>query len=433
MKDVIAMVLAGGKVGGFEVLTENRAKSALPFAGSYRLIDCSLSSLSHSEIERVGLIIQYLPASLIEHVGIGQSWDFHGYGRTLKIMPPFVGLGKIEWFKGTADAIYKNLDFIYEHNPKDVLVLCGDHLYQMDFRPILEFHRKTNAEMTVVGKRGKPEELSNKFGYFNIDENNKITQFIEKPSSPISDLYSVGIYIFKTDVLLKWLAENNSLPENSKTNVLAYDIIQKYILQSKAYSFIVDNYWNYVEDVNVYFLTHLEMLKSNAKLNISSWNILTNLEDRSLGDRTPFYSGDKSQIEHSLISSGCSIKGKVEWSVLSPGVIVEEGAEVRHSIIFHDCVIKKGAKLNRVVSDKDNIFAENCVVGEAADIPEYEIDDMAGTNQLCFRKIPNQKLTIIGKNVKIGSGVKIPNSCVIQPNTDLSNFSGKVFDCGERI
>ncbi len=433
MKDVVALVLAGGRIGGFDVLTQNRAKSALPFGGTYRIIDFCLSSLAHSNIDKVGLIIQYLPASLIEHVGIGQPWDFHGYGRIFKIMPPFVGMGKIEWFKGTADALNKNLNFVYEYEPRDILVLCGDHVYNMDFKPIIEYHRKQNADMTIVGRRGKPEDLSKKYGYFEKDEGGKIKLFHEKPLNPPTDLYSLGIYVFKTEMLLNWLSENNSLPEDAKTNVLAYDIVQKKATAANCYGYEFDGYWNYLEDINVYYLAHLEMLREKNPLKVSTWNVLTNLEDRNLSERTPLYSGKNSKIKRSLIAAGCSIDGIVENSVLSPGVIVEEGAIVSNSIIFHDCVIKKGTILNRVIADKDCFFDENCQIGESAAIPEVEFEKNTKAGEKSFRIIPDQKLTIIGKDVKTGKGIVIKSSCVISPGTDLTLMYGTVFERGKKI
>ena len=433
MKNVVALVLAGGKIGGFDVLTLNRAKGALPFAGLYRLIDFPLSSLSHSGIDKVGLIIQYLPASMIEHVGIGQSWDFQGFGRILKIMPPFVGVGTTEWFKGTADALFRNLNFIFEYLPRDILVLSGEHIYHTDFDPIIQFHREKNAEITIVGRRGKPEELSSKYGYFDMDENKRITYFEEKPLTPTTNLYSLGIYIFKTDSLVRWLRENDSIPDGAKTNILAYDIIAKKALNSLSYGYEIIDYWNYLEDINVYFLAHRDLLRIDNPIDISSWNVLTNLEDRELGARAPFYAGPNSKIRHSLISAGCAIDGTVEWSVLSPGVIVEKGAEVRDSIIFHDCTIKKGARLNRVVSDKDSVFGEGCTIGEPSDVLEVEVDKFEGLLPKTFRRIPDQGLTIIGKNVTIGREITLKKKCVVYPNMDLTLMYGKTFDIGKRM
>lgn len=434
MKDIVALILAGGKIGGFDVLTDNRAKAALPFAGSYRLIDFALSNLSNSEIEKVGIIIQYLPASLIEHVGIGTAWDFHGYGKILKIMPPFVGMGKIEWFKGTADAVLKNLNFIYEYSPRDVLVVCGDHIYEMDYRPVIDFHRRNDADVTIIGKHGNPEDLSSKYGYFEKDFNNRVTKFFEKPSHPSSNLFSIGIYVFKTEVLIKWLNENNKLPEDQKTNILAADIIQKYAPSAKSFCYEFNDYWNYLEDINVYYTAQMELLKSDNDKKIKLDNILSNMDDRSLCDRVPFFSGKGSSIKRSLIAPGCIVEGNVEWSVFSPGVIVEEGAEVKNSIIFHDCVIKKGAKLNRVVADKDSCFGEKCEIGENSDIP-WVIAGKKGARDIpeSFREVPNQNLTIVGKNVKIGRHVIIKSGCVVHPGSDLTSKEGLTYINGERI
>src|SRR5262245_44601373 len=175
MRDVMALVLAGGKMGDYGVLTQNRAKGALTFAGTYRIIDFALSNLVNAQISQIGIIIQYLPASLIEHVGVGQPWDLNGYGRMLKIMPPFVGMEKTIWYKGTADAIFQNLNFVRDAKPEHVVMLSGEHIYHLDYQAVLQSHRDRNADITIVTKELPAERLNRRFGYVVSDDSGRIT------------------------------------------------------------------------------------------------------------------------------------------------------------------------------------------------------------------------------------------------------------------
>jgi len=417
MKEIVAMILAGGKTtSGFGVLALNRAKAALPFLGRYRLIDFTLSNLSNSNIERVGIITQYLPASLMGHIGVGSSWDLDGFGRTAKIMPPFIGINNTEWYLGTADAIYRNLNFIEEWNPKLVLVLAGDHIYTMDYRHLISYHIEKQADLTIVYKRINPKPSDTQFGYLNVDENHRITNFVEKPSNPTSDIISLGIYLFNRDILEQALEEDAKSP--TYHNISA-DIVAKLVREKIVYGYEFKEFWEYLKDINEYFDVHMQFLNDENIFDLEKAGIRTNLYDRNTGFRPPIFISPEAVVEKSIIALGCKVFGKVSQSVLSPGVIIEEGAEVIDSIIMHDCTVKKEAKIKRVVSDKDSIF------DEGSEINFQDTSNLIPPQEL----IPNTIITTIGKNVKIGKNSKIHAGCQIYPNktinegSEIPNFS----------
>jgi glucose-1-phosphate adenylyltransferase len=420
MNDIVALVLAGGRIGGYGVLTLNRAKAALPFAGHYRIIDFALTNLSDSGIHKIGIIIQYLPASLIEHVGAGHAWDLYGYGNLVKIMPPFVGVGTTAWYKGTTDAVYRNLNLVIDMNPDHTLILGGEHVYRMDFSDLLRFHEEKDADLTIVAKHLSPEQLSTRFGYLRTDDSSRVTLFKEKPSEPIGDFASLGIYLFKKDVLLSKLTD--AIKHNPSYN-LPTDIIEGMISSSRVFAFQFDGYWDYLETVQQYYNAQRLLLHPDSPIDLGAWVIKTNLEDRGLGFRTPTYLGRQSCIEDSLISPGCTIEGSVRRSILSPGVTVAPGAVVEDSILMHDCTVADGAHLKFVICDKDVIFEKGVSVGHN--------EDCACTNpELPPGTFP---LTLIGKGVIVGEGIHVGAKSQIAPGTDLRSHNGETIPCGTNM
>ena len=382
-----AFVLAGGHVGGYGVLSKSRAKAALPFAGMYRVVDFAISTLRNAHVEKIGIIIQYLPKSLIEHVGVGFSWDLFGHGRMMRIMPPFVGIGKTDWYKGTGDAIYRNLDFARRWAPDNIIICSGDHIHNFDFADLVRFHRENDADLTVVSKNMKPEEISPRFGRVVCDEKGFVVrEFIEKPPEHSCTSISINIYVFKTNVLFELLGNmiQNSLGFNLARHVIAVAPERYRVLN---YSF--DGYWNYLGNVNAYYDANMSLLDPDSLVDLASWEIATNMEDRGQGYRPPAMLGDRASVIDSLISVGCRIDGKVSRSVLSPGVVVEEGAVVENSIIMHDCHIGKNANLQFVISDKDAVFEENTQIGRQLGLRNHN-GDYAVVNP-----------TLVGKGIRI--------------------------------
>ena len=361
MKNVVALVLAGGSAAEFGVLTQNRVKGALSFAANFRIIDFALSNLRNSGIDKVGMIIQYLPASLIEHVGEGRAWDFHGYGRALKLMPPFVGNKSTSWYRGTAEAIDRNMNFVQDQNADTVLVLSGEHVYYEDFRSVLDFHFSNNADITMVVKNLPKEEKQRRFGYAIIDENNRVQKFIEKPQTVPSDgLVSTGTYIFKRRVLEALLSK---LYDNNENKNLTRDLLQEYAHTLNSYAYITTNYWHYLGTPSQYLASQMELTRGEGLAMLKSWNIMTNPEDRNSGFRPPAFFTQSAQIEDTIVSSGCRIEGTVSHSILSPGVQVKFGATVSNCILMHDCIVEPGARVEGVIADKDVVFGTNSRVG----------------------------------------------------------------------
>ena len=384
MQRAVALVLAGGRIQGYGVLTLNRTKAALPFAGFYRIVDFALSSLSRSNINRVGLICQYLPASLIEHVGNGEAWGLNGFGGEVRLMPPFVGVGKIEWFRGTADAIYQNLNFIHDWGPTDVIVCSAEHVYSLDFGEVVAFHENSGADLTIVEKRIPPQQMSRRFGYLIVDPQGRVVRFDEKPQEPPSDRISIGIYVFNRDVLVRRLER---ISQGEKCFNLARDIIPSMIEGHKVLAYPFEGYWNYLETVEDYYRASMSLLDERPAIDMIGWDVLTNLNDRGLAQRPSAVVGPTAELRDSLISPGCRIEGTVERSVLSPGVVVERDAVVRDSILMHDVRVERGARLYQVVCDKDAVFESVCEVGWQKAISDGVL-----------------KLTLIGKGCVVGAG-----------------------------
>jgi glucose-1-phosphate adenylyltransferase len=403
MKDVIALVLAGGKMGDYGVLTQNRAKGALTVAGIYRIIDFALSNLINSGINRIGLIIQYLPGSLIEHVGSGHPWDLDNYGKMLKIMPPFVGMAEIVWFKGTADAIHQNLNFVRDQKAEHVVVLSGEHVFHIDFKDVLEHHQAKGADITVVTKQIAADQHRKRFGYVQVDDEGRVVQYHEKPATPPSDLAATGIYIFKASTLIELVSKDTSQSEHN----LAKDILERYASECKTYEYRMEECWEYLETVRDYYNAHYRLMRDGHFDTIRRWEILTNLKFRNVGHAPAAIFGKNSSVEASMISPSCNIQGTVYNSILSPGVKVQAGAVVMNSILLHDCTVGENAILEHVISDRDAIFGANSIVGkmETADYSPEEDD---------------YPLTLVGKAAKVGEGIVVPPGSQIRPGKMVS-------------
>lgn len=407
MRNVLALVLAGGNVSGFGVLTRNRAKAALGFGGHYRVCDFALSNLSNSSIQEVGLLIQYLPGSLMGHVGSGRWWDLEGGERIFKLMPPFMGFGETNWFKGTADSIYRNLDFIEGSNADHVLILSCEHVYSMNFGPLVASHIERQAAASLVVKRLEPHRCSKRFGYPTLDESSgRILEMTEKPDQPPGNTAFTGIMLFRRDILVQRLIEN---ARNPKTNNLTVDIVCPLVKEESCYAFEHKGYWEYLEHLGSYYDVHMAMARGESPVRPGEWDVHTNLNYRALGSLPPAKFGPKAEIADSLVSPGAEIHGKVLRSVISPGVVVEEGAIIEDSIIMHHCLVGEKASLRRVVSDKDVVFGPGCVIGDGSEAapginPELPPD--------------HRQLIVIGKGCRMAAGLRVAPACQLYPGTD---------------
>ncbi|MCB2184325.1 MAG: glucose-1-phosphate adenylyltransferase [Desulfobulbaceae bacterium] len=397
--ETLAMVLAGGRVDELNALTCFRPKSALPFGGFARIIDFPLSNLMHSGLEQVGILSQYRSYSLINHIGIGAPWDMIGRYRRISILPPFQGSTESRWYRGTADAIYQNLDFIRLHDPRDILILSGDHVYKMDYREIIDYHRAKKADVTMAFLAVSPEQSARRFGVADIDtEDNdvggKVVQYEEKPEKPKGQWASLTIYCFKPKILYDALSAN-ATEENS--HEFGKDIIPRLLSDNRrVYGYKFRGYWGYTRTIEEFWQTNMDLLGDSPKIQLNEWGLRTNLEHRRIRDCFPVKTGSGAAIKNSLVYNGCTVEGTVENSILFPRVHVGKGTTVRNSILFFNNRLADNCRFNKVISDVNNIFGRGCSVGDR-------------------RSAKNTKISVIGWNNNIPANTSMEPGCVLYP------------------
>lgn len=362
-KEMIAMILAGGQGTRLGILTKGIAKPAVPFGGKYRIIDFPLSNCSNSGIDTVGVLTQYQPFALNSHIGIGSPWDLDRNTGGVSILPPYMKDTGGDWYKGTANAIYQNMNFIDHYNPDYVLILSGDHIYKMDYSKMLEFHRENNADATI-GVIEVPLDEASRFGIMNTRDNYEIYEFEEKPKHPKSTLASMGIYIFSWQVLSQFLMKDEQDPTSH--NDFGKNIIPKMIEAGKkllAYPF--QGYWKDVGTIESLWQSNMDLLDENNTLNIhdKSWKIYS-----VSPTLPPQYIGENAVVKHSVISDGCEIFGEVINSVLFPGVHVGKGCKVVDSVVMSNTKIKDNCTVSKAIIGGDVIIEESTKIGNGIDI-----------------------------------------------------------------
>lgn len=372
------MLLAGGQGSRLYALTEHTAKPSVSFGGKYRIIDFPLSNCVNSGIYTVGVLTQYQPLALNEYIGNGQPWDLDRMQSGVTVLPPYEGKYGGDFYRGTADAVYRNLDFIRRYKPEYVLVLSGDHIYKMDYSRMLRRHRETDADCTIAVLEVPLSEAS-RFGIMTTDKDLRITEFEEKPKTPKNTLASMGIYVFSTDVLEKYLEADSADKHSSRD--FGKDVIPA-MLRDKVRLFAhpFNGYWKDVGTVKSLWEANMDLLGTSPVFDIHDreWRIF----QRSKA-RPPHYIGQKGVIKNSLVTEGCEIFGTVENSVLSDGITVEAGAVVRNSVIMSDTRICSGAVVDyamidcgvtvgpcAVVGRRDAGADEITVIGRKTHIPE---------------------------------------------------------------
>lgn len=360
--DVVAMLLAGGQGSRLGVLTKSIAKPAVPYGGNYRIIDFPLSNCVNSGIYTVGVLTQYQPLVLNDYLGNGQPWDLDRLNGGVHVLSPYEAIGGAEWYKGTANAIYQNIAFIEKYDPEYVVILSGDHIYKMDYSKMIDFHKKNNADCTIAVLEVPWEEAS-RFGILATDEHDKIYEFAEKPKEPKSNKASMGVYVFSWDKLRKYLIEDEANPKSS--NDFGKNIIPTMLGDGqRMFAYPFKGYWKDVGTIDSLWEANLDIINPNVDLDLSDkkWRIYS---------RTPYapphYVGPNAVIENSSISEGCEIDGTVDYSVISPNVVIEEGAEVKYSVVMPGATIKAGAKVYYSIIAEDTVIEEDAVVGA---IPE---------------------------------------------------------------
>ena len=381
-KECVAMLLAGGQGSRLGVLTQKIAKPAVPYGGKYRIIDFPLSNCTNSGIDTVGILTQYQPLELSDYVGSGKPWDLDRVFGGVHILPPYQQSKGGDWYKGTANAIYQNINFIERYNPEYVLILSGDHIYKMDYSEMLSAHKSTEADCTIAVLEVPMEEAS-RFGIMNANEDGTIYEFEEKPKNPKSNLASMGIYIFNWDKLRKYLTEDEA--KETSSNDFGKDIIPAMLKDNqKMMVYRFGGYWKDVGTVDSLWEANLDLLNPNGQLDLSdpNWKIYSGTQGLP-----PQYVSSDAQIENSLATVGCNIHGKLDYSVLFENVTVEKGASVEYSLVMPGAVIKKGATV------RYSIIAENTVIGENAVI---------GENPEKSENLDEWGITVVGDRLNIG-------------------------------
>lgn len=409
------MVLAGGRVDELNVLTYYRPKSAVPFGGFARVIDFPLSNLMRSGLERVAILSQFRSFSLINHIGSGAAWDMIGRYRGISILPPSTGHASSSWYRGSADSVYQNIDFIKYYGPEVVIILSGDHVYNMDYQKMIQYHRDKDADLTVAFLE-VPMEKAHRFGVACIDDEDgraggRVTQYKEKPTNPNHNWASMTIFCFKPEVLLKTLEINNR--EDSSFE-FGRDILPRLMAeQRKVYGYKFYDYWGYTRTIEEFWQTNMDLLGSSPKIDFKKWGIRTNLEHRGIRDFQPMTIGNHAQVQDSLIYNGCVVDGTVERSILFPGVHVKKGAVVRDSVLFFNNVVGENAVLDKVVSDVNTVFGEQARVGETGPVLE-------------------RLATVLGWNNHVPVGAVIGSDCTIYPELPAEKFDRQIHN-GEII
>ena len=357
-KECVAMLLAGGQGSRLYALTEKMAKPAVPFGGKYRIIDFTLSNTINSGIDTVGVLTQYQPLVLNDYIGNGAPWDLDRTYGGVKILPPYQGKHGADWYKGTANAIYQNMEFIDRYSPDYVLILSGDHIYKMNYARMLAYHKKMGADCTIA-VIDVPLEEASRFGIMSADENGKIFKFSEKPKNPDSTKASMGIYIFSKKKLFEYLTED-AKNENSE-NDFGKNIIPAMLAAGESlYAYPFEGYWKDVGTISSLWEGNMDLLgeKPLLDLNDDSWRIYARHSAE-----TPQYIGADAVIENSSITEGCSIYGTVINSVLGSDVVVEKGAVVRDSVIMDGVRVCSGATVDYAIVDEKSVILENTAVG----------------------------------------------------------------------
>jgi glucose-1-phosphate adenylyltransferase len=405
MRSTRAIVLAGGEGSRLGVLTAKRTKPAVPFAGKYRIIDFTLSNCVNSEIFDLMILAQYRPHSLIEHIGAGGPWDLNrDFTGGIKILTPYKARGSSDWYLGTADAVQQNFLFIKREAPELVLVLSGDHIYRMDYRAMMAFHRERQADLTIASIRVSEEEAT-RFGILGVDDDQRVVSFIEKPSSPPSTLANMGVYLFSFPVLDSVLWEDHMNTESSHD--FGKDILPHLVTSGKrVYAFPYDGYWVDVGTVESYWKAHMDLLVTPPPIDLNdrSWIIHTRTEERP-----PVWISGHGVVEESLITDGCQIESEahVERSVLSPGVCVGRGAVVRESVILTDTTIEDGAVVEHAIIEKRVRVGRDSRVG-------------------AMRASIQPLISMVGKNSIVMPGMIVEPGAVIGPDVIDSDYASQL-------
>ena len=415
MKRTMAMILAGGEGERLSILSQERAKPAVPFGGKYRIIDFTLSNCVNSDIDDVVVLTQYNPRSLNDHIGLGRPWDLDRNHGGVKLLQPYIARGRVaEWYRGTADAVLRNMNVLEHDTAADtVVVLAGDHIYKMDYQPFVAAHRRHRADVTIAVRR-VPLADASRMGVLALDDADRVVEWQEKPKVPKSDLASMGVYVFSKKSLRRWLSDDlvdfgaNVIPAMLDAG-------------ARVFGYRYNGYWQDVGTIQSYWEANMALLEDGPELDLydKEWVIHTRSEERA-----PAKVGPTAQVHRSLISHGCVIDGTVVNSVLSPGVRVDVGAVVRDSIVMFDSVIRSGAVVDRSILDKEVVVGPGAIVGDG---PYDDRPNRGEPNRL------NTGITVVGKRAIIPRGARIGRNVKIGADVRTTDFVKRVIKSGDSV
>lgn len=387
--ETLALILAGGRGSRLDILSEKRSKPAVPFAGKFRIIDFALSNCTNSGIFQIGILTQYLPLSLNEHIGVGKPWDLDRRDSFVTLLQP-----NRSWYEGTADAVRKNLEFVKRYAAEYVLILSGDHIYKMDYSKMIEQHKQTGADLTIAAKIVPIEEAS-RFGILETDQNLRIKNFVEKPKEPKSNKASMGIYVFSTKALIEAIEAHPEIEDLD----FGKHIIPDMINNKRVFAYEYYDYWKDVGTYDSYIEANLELCHDcSLDLYDNSWKIYTRSEDLP-----PVKVGENAKVNTSLLSNGCLINGTVDNCVLSPGVRVGKGSVLKDSVILNDVIIGENCYIENTIIDKNTTIGNNSIIGTGNDYTANK---------------DNPKVLSSGHNV-IGKKLHLPDGLIIERNVRI--------------
>jgi len=407
-----AFILAGGVGSRLCLLSERRAKPAVPFGGKYRIIDFTLSNCVNSGIFDVGVLTQYRPTSLNQHIGIGRPWDLDRSHGGISVLQPAPGLSVSDWYQGTADAIFQNIVHLKRRRTQEVLILSGDHVYQMDYNVLYAFHRRNGARLTVAVTEVPEAEVS-QFGILETEPNGRVVRFMEKPKGSVpSRLASMGVYLFDREALLHWLVEDSVRSESSHD--FGKDLLPRLVEQDAGvFAYRFPGYWQDVGTLDSYYRANLDLLTPTPAMDLTNpdWVVHT-----QTADRPPVRIESGARVSRSLVANGCTVQGEVVNSILFPGVRVERQAVVKDSIVMHDSVVGAGAKLDRAIIDKDVRIGRGTLLGHGDDLTP---------NRACPEHL-SSGLVVVGNRAHLPEGLTVGRNARIGANVDEEDFVAAV-------
>lgn len=413
--DVVALILAGGEGRRLGGLTKYDAKPLVPFGGKYRIVDFTLSNCANSGLNTVGILTQYLSLGLNSYIRKGSAWGFNTTIGGVYNLPPYASQHAAEWYKGTANSVYQNIEFVERNNAKYVVVLSGDHIYKMDYRPMIEYHKARGAAATIAVIPVPVLEAS-RFGIMETDISGKIVEFEEKPKNPKSNLASMGVYVFSWDVLKKHLIKDYN--NKSSNNDFGKNIVpQMLAANEKMYAYEFNGYWKDVGTIDSLWQSNMDLLVENPELDLldEKWRISSYSTQKM-----PLFIGDNATIKRSYLAEGSKIYGNISNSIIFGDTVIEPGCSITNSVIMEGAVIGKNAQIDKSIIAEGAYVGANSRIGIAGDkTPQYE-------SILCSNGI-----TVVSPKISIQDGNIVGRNCLV--DSDINKFAINVLQMSEKF